>query len=147
MWIKLLQISALSLSLHSSVQASEGQFTLVPQGGKVPFEATCFDDVATAKLLTWKELLVEEMKEKCSFEKQKIILEKDLDFENLQITLDETNFRYQAELSARDNEIEKLRDIIKRSNRANVPVIIVISATVGFGIGAGTYHIILSSEK
>jgi len=146
MWIKLLQISALSLFLHSSAQANEGRFTLVPQGGKVSFEATCFDDVATAKLLTWKELLMEEMREKCSFEKQKIILEKDLDLENLQITLDETNFRYQVEISTRDEEIEKLRDIIKRSNKANIPVIITVSTAVGFGIGMGTYHIILSSE-
>ncbi len=147
MWSRFAQISALSLFLCSSVQANEGQFTLVPQGGKVPFEATCFDDIATAKLLTWKELLIEEMKEKCNFEKQKIILEKDLDFENLQITLDETSFRYQTEISTRDEEIKKLRDIIKRSNKANIPVIIAVSTAAGFGIGMGTYHIILSSER
>ena len=35
----------------------DGKFTLVPQGGVVPFEATCFDTEATAKLLTWKEFL------------------------------------------------------------------------------------------
>ena len=54
---------------------ADGKFTLVPQGGIVPFEATCFDTEATAKLLTWKEFLVEEMKTKCEYEKQALVLD------------------------------------------------------------------------
>jgi len=117
-----------------------GKFVLVPQGGTVPYEATCFDTEATAKLLTWKEFLAEEMKTKCEYEKQALVLDTELVITNMQITLEETQVRYQVEIDTRDEEIETLRDIIKKNKKLNIPVVVATSVAVGFGVGFGTYH-------
>ena len=117
-----------------------GKFILVPQGGTVPYEATCFDTEATAKLLTWKEFLAEEIKTKCEYEKQALVLDTELVITNMQITLEETQVRYQVEIDTRDEEIETLRDIIKKNKKLNIPVVVATSVAVGFGVGFGTYH-------
>ena len=117
-----------------------GKFTLVPKGGTVPYEATCFDTEATAKLLTWKEFLAEEMKTKCEYEKQALVLDTELVITNMQITLEETQVRYQVEIDTRDEEIKTLRDIIKKNKKLNIPVVVATSAAVGFGVGFGVYH-------
>ena len=121
--------------------ASEGRFTLVPQGGIVPFEATCFDAEATAKLLTWKEFLKQEEQKLCEFEKRALVLDSELVIENMQITLDETRARTQIEVETRDKELEELGNIIKKNKKLNFPFIIGASVAVGFGIGFGTYHL------
>lgn len=130
----------LCLVCSANAYAGEGRFTLVPQGGIAPFEATCFDTEATAKLLTWKEFLAEEMKVQCDFEKRTLALDSELVIENMQITLDETRVRYQVEIDTRDEEIETLRDIIKKNKKLNVPLVVATSVAVGFGVGFGTYH-------
>ena len=117
-----------------------GKFTLVPKGGTVPYEATCFDTEATAKLLTWKEFLAAEMKTKCEYEKQALVLDTELVITNMQITLEETQVRYQVEINTRDQEIETLRDIIKKNKKLNIPVVVATSVAVGFGAGFGVYH-------
>ena len=83
----------------TSAHSGEGKFTLVPQGAPVPFEATCFDTEATAKILTWKEFLKEEERKLCEFEKRNLILDYDLIIQNTEITLDETRARYQRRIS------------------------------------------------
>jgi glutaredoxin len=130
----------ISLVAPSIADAGEGKFVLVPQGGTVHFEATCFDTEATAKLLTWKEFLAGEMKTQCEFEKRALVLDSELVIENMQITLDETQVRYQVEIDTRDEEIETLRDIIKKNKKLNIPVVVATSVAVGFGVGFGTYH-------
>ena len=131
----------LCLVCATTAQASEGKFTLVPQGGTVPFEATCFDAEATAKLLTWKEFLKQEEQKLCEFQKRTLVLDSELIIENMQITLDETRARTQIEIDTRDKELEELRNIIKKNKKLNIPVVIASAAALGFGVGFGTYHI------
>lgn len=119
----------------------EGKFTLVPQGGVVRFEATCFDTEATAKLLAWKEFVSEEYRAKCEMEKKKITLDSELVIQNLQITLEETQARYQIEINTRDKELEELRNIIKKNKKINIPLVVAGSVVAGIGIGFGAYHI------
>ena len=138
---RLVRILTLGLVLCGTAHASPGKFTLVPKGGKVPFEATCFDDEATAKLLTWKEFLEQEKQKQCEFEKEKLVLDYDLVLKNIQITLDETQARCQIEMDTRDKELEKLRDIIKKNKKLSIPVVVAASVAIGFGVGFGTYHI------
>ena len=138
--IKTLILFAFSWLAPELAHSGEGRFVLVPQGGTVRFEATCFDTEATAKLLTWKEFLAEEMKTKCEFEKRALVLDSELVIKNMQITLDETQVRYQVEIDTRDKEIETLRDIIKKNKKLNVPLVVATSVAVGFGVGFGTYH-------
>ena len=135
------RILTIGLVLCSPAYAGEGKFTLLSKGGKAPFEATCFDDEATAKLLTWKEFLVQEQQALCNFEKEKLALDYDLVLKNIQITLDETQARCQIEIDTRDKELRELRDIIKKNKKLNIPVVVVTSVAVGFGFGFGTYHI------
>ena len=120
--------------------ASEGRFTHVPQGGIAPFEATCFDTEATAKLLTWKEYLEQELNQKCLYEKRSMSLDYKLVIENIEITLDETEARYQIEIVTRDRELEELRNIIKKNKKLNIPFVVTTSVAIGFGVGFGTYH-------
>ena len=138
---RITQILTVGLVLCSPAYAGDGKFTLLPKGAKAPFEATCFDDEATAKLLTWKEFLEQEQRALCDFEKEKLVLDSELIIKNVQITLDETNARCQIEMNTRDEELEKLRNIIKKNKKLNVPVVVATSLAVGFGIGFGTYHI------
>ena len=138
---RLAQILTLGLVLCGTAHASPGKFTLVTKGGKVPFEATCFDDEATAQLLTWKEFLEQEKQKQCEFEKEKLVLDYDLVLKNIQITLDDTQTRCQIEMDTRDKELEKLRDIIKKNKKLSIPVVVAASVAIGFGVGFGTYHI------
>ena len=137
---RLVQILTLGLVLCGTAHASDGKFTLVPKGGIAPFEAVCFDDEAIALLLTWKEILEVGKQHECEFEKQKLVLDYDLVLKNIQITLDETRVRSQIEIDTRDKELEKLRSIIKKNKKLNIPVVIAASAAIGFGVGFGTYH-------
>jgi hypothetical protein len=139
---KFLLIFGLSFLFCSTAYGQEGRFTLVPQNGRVPFEATCFDDLATAKLMTWREFLEQEISQRYAFEHQKFILEKDLEIQSLQITLDETLIRYKIEIDTRDKELDELRTIIKKNRKVNMPVVIVVSVLGGVALGfAGAYAI------
>jgi len=138
--IKATILFVLSLTTPELAHSSEGRFTLVQQGGKVRFEATCFDTEATARLLTWKEFITQEAKAQCEFEKKTLVLDSELVIKNMQITLDETQVRYQVEMDTRDKELETLRDIIKKNKKLNVPFVVATSVAVGFGVGFGTYH-------
>lgn len=137
----LIKVLFLFFFMIPMAHGGEGKFTLVPKGGVVRFEATCFDTEATAKLLAWKEFLSEEYKAKCEMEKQKIVLDSELVIQNMQITLDETQVRYQVEIDTRDQEIEKLREIIKKSKKINIPLAVAGSVVAGVAIGFGAYHI------
>jgi len=132
----------LSFLFCSLAHGQDGKFTLVPESGRVPFEATCFDDVATARLMTWKEFLEKELSQKYIFENEKMILQKDLEIQSLQITLDETLVRYKIETETRDRELEELRSIIKKNKKVNLPVVVGVSVLGGVVLGfAGAYAI------
>ncbi len=138
---RITQILTVGLVLCAPAYAGDGKFTLLPKGAKAPFEATCFDDEATARLLTWKEFLEQEQQKLCDFEKERLTLDSELVIMNIQITLDETQARCQIEMDTRDKEIEELRDIIKKNKKLNVPALVVTSVAVGFGIGFGSHYI------
>ena len=132
----------LSFLFCSLTHGQDGKFTLVPENGRVPFEATCFDDVATARLMTWKEFLEKELSQKYMFENEKMILQKDLEIQGLKITLDETLVRYKIETETRDRELEELRSTIKKNKKVNLPVVVGVSVLGGVVLGfAGAYAI------
>jgi len=139
---KLIQILCIVLIFCSPAIAEDGRFTLVPNGGRVPFQATCFDDVATAKLLTWKEFQEREFENRLKFE---IGLQKEkytLDIESLNVKLSETIFRYEGKISLRDEEIESLRTLIKKDRKVNLPLIIAGSVAAGIAMGVGAAYAI-----
>lgn len=139
MWSKVLLL--LTLIYPSAAWGGEGKFSLVPRNGVVKFDATCFDDEATAKILTFSEFIAVELNAACIFEKDKMLLEHQLELDNLLIEKVGLEERYLVETTTRDNELEELRKIIKKNKKLNIPVVIATSVAVGFGVGFGTYHI------
>ena len=139
MWSKVLLL--LALVYPSAAWGGEGKFSLVPRNGIVKFNATCFDDEATAKILTFSEFIAVELNTTCIFEKDKMLLEHQLELDNLLIEKTGLEERYLVETTTRDNELEELRKIIKKNKKLNIPVVIATSVAVGFGVGFGTYHI------
>ena len=143
MWNKITQILIFSLILCGSAYAEDvGRFTLVPEGGKVPFEATCFDNIATARLLTWKEFQKQEFQNKLQFQ---LALQKEeltLEIETLKINLEESTIRFEESLQLRDEEIESLRTIIKKDRKTNLPLIIAGSVLAGIALGVGAAYAI-----
>ena len=139
MWSRLLFLFA--LLCPSVAHAADGKFSLVPKNGVVKFDATCFDDEAMAKILTFSEFIAVELNGACSFEKDKMLLDHRLEVESLQIEKQGLEERYLIEIDTRDEEIETLRDIIKKNKKLNIPVVIATSVAIGFGVGFGTYHL------
>ena len=131
----------LSLSLPAMAQ-DVPQFTLVPRGGIVPFEATCFNDLATAEILTWKQFTQIEFQKRLEFEKAKWKETCQLDISNLQISLEESQIRFDEQLAAKDIELEELRAIIKKDRKKNIPAIIAGSVAAGIAIGLGSAYAI-----
>ena len=111
----------------------EGKFTFVPKNGLVPFESTCFDNEATAKLLTWNRLNLQ-----IGIQREELTLEID----TLRISLEETTIRYDDTLRLRDEEIESLRTIIKKDRKVNLPLVIAGSIVAGVALGVGTAYAI-----
>tara|TARA_R110002020_G_scaffold159299_1_gene343018 strand:+ start:393 stop:839 length:447 start_codon:yes stop_codon:yes gene_type:complete len=143
MWSRVAQILTFSLILCGTAYAEDvGRFTLVPKGGVVPFESTCFDDVATARLLTWREFQEQEFQNRLQlrlgFQKEELTLEID----TLKISLEETTIRFEESLRLRDEEIESLRTIIKKDRKTNLPLIIAGSVLAGVALGVGTAYAI-----
>ena len=131
----------LSLSLPAMAQ-DVPQFTLVPRGGIVPFEATCFNDLATAEILTWKQFTQIEFQKRLEFEKAKWKEACQLDISNLQISLEESQIRFDEQLAAKDIELEELRASIKKDRKKNIPAIIVGSVAAGIASGLGSAYAI-----
>jgi len=141
MWSRLTQISTLGLVLCSAAHAEEGRFSLVPRNGTVKFDATCFDDQAMAKILTFREFIAVELNAACTFEKDKMLLDHSLEIENLEIEKQGLEERYLIEINTRDEEIEALRSIVKNNKKLSIPAVIATSIVAGFGVGFGTYHL------
>ena len=138
MWNRVAQLLTFSLVLCSSAYAEDvGKFTLLPKGGTVPFEATCFDDVATARMLTWREFQEQEFQNRLQLRLGLQREELTLEINTLKIHLEESTIRYDESLRLRDEEIESLRKIIKKDRKVNLPLVIAGSVAVGVATGLG----------
>jgi len=121
---------------------NDGKFTLVPRGGRVSFQATCFDDVATAKLLAWKEFQKIEFDNRLKFELDLQREKLSLELKTTQIKFDEATIRYEEKIRLRDEEITDLRDLIKKDRKVNLPLVIAGSVAAGIAIGVGSAYAI-----
>lgn len=140
---KIAMLLSLALILWSSpAYGSDGKFTLVPRGGRVSFQATCFDDVATAKLLAWKEFQKIEFDNRLKFELDLQREKLSLELKTVQIKFDESTIRYEEKIRLRDEEIKDLRDLIKKDRKVNLPLIIAGSIAAGIAIGVGSAYAI-----
>jgi len=60
----------------------------------------------------------------------------------MQITLEETEIRYQVEIETRDKELETLREIIKKNKKVSMPAVIATSVAAGIVVGVGSAYAI-----
>lgn len=132
----------MSLLISGVASAQEGRFTLVPEGGVVPFQSTCFDDLATAKLLTWKEFQEREFKIKMQYELELLSEQNDFKLKELQIEFEEAQFRFDETLKIKDREILELKNIIKKDKNINLPLAIAASVLGGVAVGIGAAYAI-----
>jgi len=122
--------------------ADQGQFTFLDKGERAPFRATCFDDFAIGKVVTWKEFLGKEFKIKHELEMEKLKAQHALDVQNLQISLDVLQDKYNVGVETRDKEIEELRSIISKQKKLNIPLIVTGSVLGGVAVGFASAYAI-----
>ena len=128
-----------SLPAHG---ADLGSFTFLPKGGASPFEATCFDNIATARLMTWKEFQEKEFENRLELQLGLQRSEFQLKIDTLSVKLEETTFRLEQSIQLRDEEIEDLRKIIKKDKKVNIPLAIAGSVIAGIALGIGSAYAI-----
>ena len=133
---RMLSLALLLFSLPS-YGADLGSFTFLPKGGVSPFEATCFDNVATARLMTWKEFQEKEFQSRLKLELGLQRSEFQLEIDTLNVKLEETTFRLEEGIRLRDEELEELRNIIKKDRKVNIPLVVVGSVVAGIALGIG----------
>jgi len=147
MWNKIGQLLFVTLLLCNPAVAADGRFTLVPSGGRVPFQATCFDDVATAKLLTWKEFQERQFQNRLRFEIDIQRAEYEFKLNDLRIELEESNIRFSKTLELRDKEIKDLRAIIKKDRKVNIPLLVTASVLGGVALGVGAAYAVNQATR
>ena len=122
--------------------ADQGQFTFLDKGERAPFRATCFDDFAIGKVVTWKEFLGKEFEIKHELETEKLKAQHALEVQNLQISLDVLQDKYNVGVETRDKEIEELRSIISKQKKLNIPLIVTGSVLGGVAVGFASAYAI-----
>ena len=137
-----LYLSSIMLLLCNSAIAQDGRFTFVPKGGTVPFQSTCFDDLATAKILTWKEFQDKEFQLKLDYELGLLSEQYQFKIREIGIKLEETEIRFQQTIKIKDKQIEDLQSIIKKDKKVNLPLAIGASILGGIAIGIGAAYAI-----
>lgn len=138
-----LSISMMLLLLSpSSAKGQDGKFSVLEKGQPVKFNATCFDEVAISKVLTWKEFLGKEFEAQKQFEIDKLKEEHKLQINNLVIEKDILQQKYDFDILGRDNEIKDLRKIVLKNKQINIPVTIAASLAGGVAIGIGLAYAI-----
>ena len=147
MWNKIGQLLFVTLLLCNPAVAADGRFTLVPSGGRVPFQATGFDDVATAKLLTWKEFQERQFQNRLRFEIDIQRAEYEFKLNDLRIELEESNIRFSKTLELRDKEIKDLRAIIKKDRKVNIPLLVTASVLGGVALGVGAAYAVNQATR
>lgn len=142
MWNKFSLSLLLTLWGSPVYGADLGSFTFLPKGGVSPYEATCFDNVATARLMTWKEFQEKEFESRLELQLGLQRSELQLRIDTLNIKLEETTFRLEESVKLRDEEIEDLRKIIKKDRKVNIPLVIAGSVVAGIALGIGSAYAI-----
>lgn len=131
-----------ALLIPSLAQGQEGKFSIVEEGQPVKFHATCFDDVAVSKIMTWKEFIGEEFDLKKKLEIDKLNEAHKLEVGKLVVEKDTLQKKYDFDVLQRDNEIKDLRKLLQRNKKVNVPAAVAASLVGGFAVGAGVIYII-----
>jgi hypothetical protein len=139
MWNKIILIICLALlSANAYGEEQKGKFILVPKDGRVPFQATCFDDLATAILVSDKEAV--EQRHILEIERQTALLRTECDkrVELQTISADAERDRLLVQLQSRQEQIDILNKKLSKIERIDIPGIITAGILGGIIVGGGT---------
>ena len=111
--------------------STTGQFTFIKKGTTAPFDGTLFDPVATAKILTEREMAEKDCQLKSKFEKDLLnaACKRETDLLNSALTIEKR--KNNLIVNAQQEEIETLRKLAKGSDNT-------LWVAIGFVAGAAT---------
>ena len=111
--------------------STTGQFTFIKKGTSAPFDGTLFDPVATAKILTEREMAEKDCQLKSKFEKDLLnaACKRETDLLNSALTIEKR--KNNLIVNAQQEEIETLRKLAKGSDNT-------LWVAIGFVAGAAT---------
>lgn len=128
-------VLTLMTGLLSTAYANEGRFTFLQENELSPFMGTLFNPEATARILAQTEFLKEEYDLKMAYELSAQDWAHKLELEQMQITLDTQERKYESIIDLKSKEIEQLNKII---NKKPGPNAIAWGIVGGFIIGAAS---------
>ena len=111
--------------------STTGQFTFIKKGVPAPFDGTLFDPVATAKILTEREMAEKDCQLKSKFEKDLLNAACKRETDLLNSALEIEKRKNNLIVNAQQEEIETLRKLAKGSDNT-------LWVVIGFVAGAAT---------
>lgn len=127
----------LAILIPTNSYAGEGKFTFVPQGGVVPFQATCFDDFATATIIAERESKEREFKIEIDnvINTSKIDCDRRLELQT--IMADAEKQRLLVSVESKDEQIDLLTTKLSKLEKRNIPLFVTAGIVAGVIIGGG----------
>jgi hypothetical protein len=142
MFNKITLLFIISLIGQPIAQAGEGKFSIVQEGQPVKFHATCFDDIALSKIMTWKEFIGQEFEAQKQLEIGKLQEAHKLELEQAKIETETLQKKYDFDILQKDNELKDLRKLLQRNSKVNIPAAVGASLVGGFALGFGVAYVI-----
>jgi hypothetical protein len=127
----------LTLLIPTNSYAGEGTFTLVPKGGIVPFQATCFDDFATATIIADNENKERQFKIEIENVVNVAKIECDQRLELQTVMAEAEKQRLLVSVESKQKQIDDLTHKLSRLEKRNIPLFVTAGIVAGFIIGGG----------
>lgn len=131
------------LSLLLLINSANAQdYAPIKKGQVSPIDGTVLSQNALATIITTNDSAILECQAKAKHDLEKQTIECELDVDKLEYDL-EANKRLNASiLEAKDEEINKLQDIIKKNNRNLAPLWIAVGFAGGMATTYGAFYIV-----
>jgi hypothetical protein len=114
-----LPLSAVAQEMPGSSNRLTTGFTYVMKSQPAPFDGYLFTPASTIKLVVDFDIAIERVNLQNEYEIRKLVAEKDLRFDSLQISYDSLFERTSKIEQIKDEEIQRLKKIVEKSNSSN----------------------------
>tara|TARA_R110002020_G_scaffold85176_2_gene210363 strand:+ start:776 stop:1255 length:480 start_codon:yes stop_codon:yes gene_type:complete len=124
-----------------------GKVTVLGKGEKAPYQGILFDIPAATKLKLDKEFAQKRFELKLDFEKKKILLEHNLKFNALKIEHDTLKSKTDTLLEIKNDEINRLQELIKDSPNDYTDWFFAGGILVGILLSIGVFYTATEIKK
>ena len=132
----------LLISFFNTAIASPGNYSVLKEGESAPFDSWCFDADAIAKILADKEMTEQKCQLRIDKEIEILIAKHQLEYGNLQATLNYEVNTKQATIDALKKENLELEEIIVDSSDTRWMVVFTLGS-VALAVSAVTLGVVL----